>query len=52
MRTGRSWCATVLQLLVQSGHSVRVGAVDATTGKPSTAVDFPTELLIGAIAVT
>lgn len=48
---GRIW-AMVQRSSDPSDYSVRVGAVNATTGAPTKAVDFPTELFIGAIAVT
>jgi hypothetical protein len=48
---GNIW-AMVQRTVDPSDHSVRVGAVNAKTGKPTKAVDFPTELFIGAIAVT
>jgi hypothetical protein len=48
---GRVW-AMVQRTTDPEDHSVRVAAVDALTGKPTKAVDFPTELFIGAIAIT
>jgi hypothetical protein len=33
-------------------HSVRVAGVVARTGKPTTAADLPSDLFIGAIAVS